>query len=393
MMFGTFWFRHPIWTPPILMQTFRRATCILLPSKRNKQLNIYYASIDSVQPIALTLNFKLARAIISDFSLIRLLTSIIVTKIPIAKGEVPTREKIKSPIPIVDRKIFECNNGKDFVARPKPYGIVNMGPQINSESGDYAPVLNEREDEIIFTSRRLDGNLNENVFSDNKPFEDIFISTKVNGRWTKAANIGRTVNIPDHNSNLALSPDGKTLFQYRSDNGGDIYISELQSNGSWSAPRPIPGVVNSPYYESSMSISPDGQTLYFASERPGGLGGMDLYSCTKDRRGVWGRLKNLGPTINTAGHDDSPFIDYSGKKLYFSSDSHKGMGGYDIYETTLLNESKNEWSEPVNLGYPINTADNDIYFVGTSDGKRGYFASIREDGLGYLDIYAVIPKD
>jgi outer membrane protein OmpA-like peptidoglycan-associated protein len=301
--------------------------------------------------------------------------------------------KDKVSLTTIERRIYECNNGKELVANPKPYAIVNIGPQINSEANDYAPVLNEKEDHIIFTSRRRDGNLNENVYSDNKPFEDVFTSTKIGGKWTKAVNIGRTVNIPNHNSNLALSPDGKTLFSYRDDNGGDIFVSELKADNSWSTPKPLPGIINSPYYESSVSISPDGNTLYFASERPGGQGSLDLYVCTKDSRGAWSKVRNLGPTINTERHEDGPFIDYSGKKLYFSSESHKGMGGYDIFETTLVNPAKNEWSPPVNVGYPINTADNDIYFVGTSDGKRGYYASVREDGLGYLDIYAIGPKE
>ena len=212
-------------------------------------------------------------------------------------------------------------------------------------------MLNEKEDEIIFTSRRRDGNLNENVFSDNKPFEDIFISTKANGKWARATNIGRTINIPNHNSNLAISPDGKTLFTYRDDNGGDIFVSELKADNTWSSPKPLPGIINSPDMESSVSITPDGSTLYFASERPGGYGGLDIYMCTKDNRGNWSKLRNLGPTINTEAHEDGPFIDYSGKKLYFSSRSHKGMGGYDIFESNLINAAKHEWSEPINMGF------------------------------------------
>jgi outer membrane protein OmpA-like peptidoglycan-associated protein len=302
--------------------------------------------------------------------------------------------KDKVSLGVIERKLYECNNGKEFVSNPKAFAIVNIGAAVNSEYNDYAPVLNEKEDEIIFTSRRLDGNLNENVYSDNKPYEDIFISTKAaNGKWTKAANIGRTVNIPNHNSNLALSPDGKTLFSYRDDNGGDIFVSELKPDNTWSTPKPLPGVINSPYMESSVTITPDGTTLYFASERDGGYGGLDIYVCTKDSRGNWSKVKNLGATINTEGHEDGPFIDYSGKKLYFSSEGHKGMGGYDIFETNLVNPAKAEWSQPVNVGYPINTPDNDIYFVGTADGKRGYYASVREDGLGYLDIYTITPKE
>jgi outer membrane protein OmpA-like peptidoglycan-associated protein len=301
--------------------------------------------------------------------------------------------KDKVSLKTIERRLYECANGKEFLAQPKAFAIINMGPQVNSEAGDYAPVLNEKEDEIIFTSRRLDGNLNENVAADNKPYEDIFISTKTGGKWTKAANIGKTVNVIHHNSNLAITPDGKTLYTYRDDNGGDIFVSELRSDNSWSAPKPLPGIINSPYYELSMSVTVDGSALYFASDRPGGQGGLDIYVATKDGRGNWSRVRNLGPVINTERDEDSPFIDYQGKKLYFSSQGHKGMGGHDIFESNLINPAKNEWSEPVNVGSPINTPDNDMYFVSTADGKRAYYASEREDGLGYLDVYSILPKE
>jgi len=303
------------------------------------------------------------------------------------------RGKDKVRMVDVERRLYECTNGKEFLNNPKSVDIVNIGSDVNSDAHDYTPVLNEKEDKIIFTSRRIDGNLNENVSSDNKPYEDIFISTKVNGKWTRAVNIGQTVNIPDHNSNVALSPDGKYLFTYRVENGGDIYVSELKKDNTWTPPKPLPGVINSPYMESSVSVSRDGNILYFASERPDGFGGLDIYVCTKDSRGNWGNVKNLGPTINTEKDEDGPFIDYSGKKLFFSSEGHKGMGGYDIFESTLINPARNEWSTPLNIGYPINTPDNDICYVGVSDGKRGYYSSVRDDGLGALDIYEIGPKD
>lgn len=293
---------------------------------------------------------------------------------------------------VVDRAIYECENGKEFVANPKNFSIVNIGREINSEWDDYAPVLNANEDIIIFTSRRKDGNMNQNVDLDNKPFEDIFISRKVNGAWSRAENIGAPVNTPYHDSNLAFSADGETLFIYKDDNGGDIYYSDRQPNGTWSAPKPLPGIINSSYEEKSISISPDERTLYFSSNRPGGYGGLDIYKATKDAKGEWSNVKNLGPKINTEFDDDGPFIDYDNKTLYFSSKGRKGMGGFDIFKS-VFDEKTNEWSEPENLGYPINTPDNDIYYVSTRDGKRAYYSSVREDGIGYDDIYMItIPE-
>lgn len=293
---------------------------------------------------------------------------------------------------VVDRAIYECENGKEYVANPKNFSIVNIGREINSEWDDYAPVFNESEDQVIFTSRRRDGNMNQNVDLDNKPFEDIFIARKVNGQWTAAENIGSPINTPYHDSNLALSADGQTLFIYTDEGGGDIYYSDRQPNGTWGAPVPLPGIINSSYEEKSITISSDEKTLYFSSNRPGGYGGLDIYRATKDAKGEWSNVKNMGPKINTEYDDDGPFIDYDSKTLYFSSKGRKGMGGFDIYKS-VFDEATNEWSEPENLGYPINTPDNDIYFVSTKDGKRAYYSSVREDGLGYDDIFMItIPQ-
>jgi outer membrane protein OmpA-like peptidoglycan-associated protein len=300
----------------------------------------------------------------------------------------PGKDKVE--LKEVERKIQECNNGKEFIANPKNFSIVNIGKEINSEFDDYSPVLNESESEIVFTSRRREGNLNENVANDNKPFEDIFSSAKLGGnKWSRAKNIGTAVNNKFNNSNAALSADGKTLYLYNDEGNGDIYISKRQGDGSWGVPEALPGIINSSFREESVTITKDGNTLYFSSERPGGFGGSDIYVCSKDSKGEWAKVKNLGATINTDLNDDSPFIDYDGKTLYFSSRGKKGMGGYDIYKSTLIDPNKNTWTEPENLGYPINTPDDDIQFVSTKDGKRAYYASIRDDGMGYQDIYMI----
>ena len=301
--------------------------------------------------------------------------------------------KDKVELKEVERKIKECENGIEFVANPKNFSIVNIGREINSEFDDYGPVLNESESELVFTTRRRDDNLNENVAEDNKPWEDIFTTTKSGGKWARAKNIGSIINTKFNDSNLALSADGKTLYIYKDDGNGDIYVSERLADGTWGVPDALPGIINSSYREASVSVTENGDILYFASERPGGLGGSDIYVCTKDSKGEWSKVKNLGSSINTELDEDGPFIDYDGKSLYFSSRGRKGMGGYDIYKSTLINLDRNEWSEPENLGFPINTPDDDVYFVNSKDGKRAYYASIRDDGMGYTDIYMITTPD
>jgi len=306
------------------------------------------------------------------------------------KSNYQGRDKID--LATVDRAIFECENGKEFVSHPGNYSIVNIGREINSEFEDYAPVLNEAEDEIVFTTRRREDNLNQNVFDDNKPYEDIFIAKKKGGAWSYAKNIGPVVNNPYHDSNVALSADGNTLFLFKDEGGGDIFYSIRATGGEFAAPMPMPGIINSSFEEKSVSLSPDEKTLYFSSNRPGGFGGLDIYRATKDSKGEWTNVRNLGPKINTEMDDDGPFIDYDGVTLYFSSKGRKGMGGFDVFKTTFDPKS-NEFSEPVNLGYPINTPDDDIYIVFSKDGKRAYYSSVREDGIGYTDIYMItIPE-
>ncbi len=299
--------------------------------------------------------------------------------------------KDKVDVAVVDRAIFECQNAKEYFSNPKNFSIVNIGREINSEYEDYVPVLNEQENELFFTTRRRDDNLNQNVADDNKPWEDIFFATKSGNTWSYAKNIGMPVNTPYHNSNLGLSADGNTLFIYMDEGGGDIYYSE-RVNGVWGEPLPMPGIINSSFEEKSVSISSDEKTLYFSSNRPGGFGGLDLYRATKDSKGEWSNVKNLGPKINTDLDDDAPFIDYDLVTLYFSSKGHKGMGGFDVFKSTF-DLKGNEWSEPENLGYPINTPDNDIYFVSSKDSKRAYYSSVREDGMGYTDIYMITIPD
>lgn len=292
------------------------------------------------------------------------------------------------PMEVVDKSIVECMNGKELVANPGNFSIVNIGREINSEYEDYAPVLNEAEDEIIFTSRRRDGNLNQNVADDNKPFEDIFIARKKDGVWEYASNIGSHVNTEFHDSNLALSADGKTLYILKDEGNGDIYYCKQLPDGSWGAALPLPGKVNSSFEEKSVSISKDGKTLYFSSNRPGGLGGTDIYQATQDASGAWTNIKNLGPRINTPFDEEGPFIGYDMVTLYFSSKGHKNMGGYDIFRS-VYDPKEGKWSPAENLGYPINTPDDDIFYITSADGKRAYYSSVREDGLGYTDIYLI----
>jgi outer membrane protein OmpA-like peptidoglycan-associated protein/tetratricopeptide (TPR) repeat protein len=302
------------------------------------------------------------------------------------------KNTLKAILTEIDERIAKCNNGKKYTNDPLEYSIKNLGKGVNSGHADYAPAVNKDETVMIFTSRREGGTGIGNVDKDLEYFEDIYISEFKDGEWQLAQNIGTSINTEYHDASIGLSADGKTLFLYKDENGGDIYISNQKKDGTWSKPEPISSNINSSYSENSVSISPDEQTLFFTSDRPGGKGGIDVYMSKLDKQGKWGKPTNMGAPINTSSDEDGPFIDYDGKTLYFSSRGHEGMGGYDIFVSEYDSAAK-KWSEPVNIGYPINTPDEDIYFVKSGDRRFGYYASVKDGGIGEKDIYKVAIPD
>ncbi|MDX2197122.1 MAG: OmpA family protein [Cytophagales bacterium] len=286
-----------------------------------------------------------------------------------------------------ERKIYECNNGILYYQNPTHHEIKRLPGSINSEYPEYAPAINASQSEIIFTSRRA-GGTSPNKDIDNEYFEDIYIASHQNNEWSKVKNIGKIINSSTHDASIGYSADGKTLFLYKPTNGGDIFYSTRIGDTSWTEPINMGLPVNSRYCEPSVSINNTGTKLYFASDRPGGFGGLDIYISALDAEGKWEKPQNLGTVINTNFDDDSPFISFDNKTLYFSSRGHKGMGEYDIYKSDFDTISQ-QWKAPENMGYPINSPDNDIYFVIASDNKSAYFASAREGGKGGNDLYFI----
>ncbi len=292
----------------------------------------------------------------------------------------------------LDKYMNYCYNAKKYIKNPLPVKIVNLGKNINSEYPDFGPVINADGSELLFTSRRK-GNLGE-IASDGFPYEDIYISRKDNatGEWLPAKNVGKPINTEYHDATISLSPDGKTLFIFKYKNNGDIYQSHLKEDGTWGSPKPLPKPINTKdYWEPSVCISADGKYLFFVSDRPApGIPGRqrDIYMCKKLPKGKWSEPIRLPAPINTPFEEDAPFLHPDGKTLYFSSDRPQSMGGFDIYFTTW-DSVHNTFTEPKNIGYPINTTDNDIYFVLAADGLHGYYASSKAGTIGEKDIFMI----
>ena len=293
--------------------------------------------------------------------------------------------------PSIQKRIKECEVGQRLIKLPATGMVVNL-KTINTEYPEYCPLISADESMMIFTSKRAGTTGGMRDPFNMEYYEDIWISYKENNQWSAPENIGPPVNTDYHDATVGLSPDGQELYIYKGEKqkgdikAGDLYVCELQGS-EWSSPKKLSNNINSPYKESSASISFDSRTLYFVSSRPGGYGGLDIYYSERTVNGEWGLAKNIGEMINTPYDEEGVFAHPDGKTLFFSSQGHDNMGGYDIFKSVKDNNGK--WSEPVNLGYPLNSADDDVYFVMSADGKNGYFSSVKPIGKGEKDIYQI----
>ena len=288
--------------------------------------------------------------------------------------------------------IEQVKGAKQMMENPVKVKIKNMGRPINCEFTDACPSITADGKTFIFTSRRADtdgGGIDPNT---GYYYDDIYLSNwdDNKGDWTPAENLS-DLNTPDHDASCSISPDGNTIFLYKNIAGvtrsGDIYVSKINAAGKWGTPKPLNPFVNSSFFESSACLSPDGKTLYFISERNGGEGNGDIWISTIDPETKdWGKPLNLGKTVNTDDDEIGVFIHPDGKTLFFTSRGHNSMGGFDVFQTVCTN---GQWSKPANLGYPINTTRDEVHFVMSTDGKKAYISSSKENGFGDYDIYEI----
>jgi outer membrane protein OmpA-like peptidoglycan-associated protein len=285
----------------------------------------------------------------------------------------------------IDRHIAECRNARELVANPVRVFVDNPGSGLNTPYDDYSPQLSPDGQTMYFTSRRPLGNRPRTDRSDHKYFENIFEAQKMGGTWQVTGPAAGRINSRSHDATAGIAADGSILVVYRGNRGGDLYESVLK-DGKWGRPKRLSRGINTRNQETSAAISSDGNTMYFVSDRSGGYGGKDIWVTQRDRRGRWSEPVNLGPTVNTEYDEESVFLAPDDVTLYFSSKGHNSMGGFDIFRTTYRN---GRWSEPENLGYPINSPGDDLFFVLAPDGETAYLSSMRPDGHGGSDIYMI----
>lgn len=280
------------------------------------------------------------------------------------------------------KRIKECEIGKEMKANSTDAYIDLMDTNINSVFVEYAPIVSTNDSFMVFTSRRPN-NIGAGRDQNGVFFEDIYFTQRdSNGNWTTAQNIGKPINTAAHDASAGLSADGNKLVVYRSSGNGDLYLSTRTAN-QWSKPKKFNKNINTSSHEATASFSYDNLKLYFSSDREGGYGGHDIYQSDLDVKAKWGFPKNIGSKINTAYDEMTLIAMPDGKTFYFTSNGHNTMGGLDIFKITYQDSV---WSEPVNLGYPINTPGDDILYSITADGKKAYIASSRDEAQMH-DIY------
>ncbi|MBC8110439.1 MAG: PD40 domain-containing protein, partial [Verrucomicrobia bacterium] len=307
----------------------------------------------------------------------------------------------KNPVRIdeANRFLLYCKNAKIYDKVTVEVFIQNIGSPINTANTEYGPVIKADESVLIYTSLKPVVAGKTQSFGNKGVYEELMTTQKdAVGAWGNPQTVN--LNVPSLNGmrsnvgSVGLSPDGQKLLVYIGNgaNTGEIYASRLQGD-KWESPVKLGSEVNlSNAEESSASLSGDERIMYFASNRPGGLGGRDIYRVEKVN-GVWGKPVNLGPTVNSKYDEEAPFIHPDGKTLYFSSNGPSSMGALDVFKVEIEPSGK-VIGAIENMGFPINTVYNDCYFVLSADGKKGYFASDRPGGLGGLDLYFLgIPEE
>jgi hypothetical protein len=282
---------------------------------------------------------------------------------------------------VVEAEIKACERAKVIADKPIKINTIHLDSTINSSVDNYNAVLSGDGKMMAF-------------MSETKFYQAIYISHLVDGKWTNPESINEQVLSDGDMFVSCLSFDGSELYLVKKElskfdeeaSNSDIYVATCK-DGRWTEAKPLNKNINSSRLEEHASVSADGKTLYFASNRRGGEGGLDIYKSERAANGDWGPAKNMGKGINTKLDENTPFITQDGNTLFFSSKGLYGMGGYDIFYTKK--QASGKWEDPVNIGFPINSTTDDLFFFPVDNGKAGYIAKNLPDSYGKLDIYRI----
>lgn len=285
--------------------------------------------------------------------------------------------------------IQHSKNAKEQFNKPKDIFVKNLGPTINTQYSEHSPVISSDDNYLLFTSRGTNVTGGKEA-ADGEYYEDIFETRRIGpDEWEQPKSLSGALNGKGHDASNQLYDNDTRLLMYRMDENGDIFEAKKKEDGTWAPPKKLDHNVNSKAFESDSHVSADGLTLYFSTSKYSENGDLDIYYATrKSLDADWGTAKSIGAPINTPYDDDSPQLTKDGKTMYFSSRGHNTMGGYDIFRSDFDPVAK-KWSKPVNMGYPINTPDDDSYYRLSPDGSYAYLSSYRIGGYGEKDIYTI----
>lgn len=294
-------------------------------------------------------------------------------------------------IPMAKLKLQQCDVAYREISNPKKALVENVGPVINTDRPEFTPVVSLDGSALYFTSKRAWEDNSTDKFRDkrfNQYPEDIYVSyIDFDGTWIDPFRLD-FCDGQRNEATMAVSADERRIYVFQDESGnGDIYYSDFTTNRFQEIQFLNDKRINSEDWEPHCYVTTDGQNLYFTSDRPGGFGGRDIYRVVRLPDGSWSEPINLGPSVNTPYDEDAPFVAIDNKTLYFSSNGPLSMGDFDVFVTRR--DENNNWSAPINLGYPLNSTGDDIYYTTTVDGLRGFLTSFRKGGQGEKDIYEI----
>lgn len=291
----------------------------------------------------------------------------------------------------IDNHIEWCYNAKEAIKTPVEVKLINAGKGVNSVTADYRPVCDAEASTVLFTSNRK-GNMGGLPDGTGEFVSDIYY-TVFDTAFTKAKSTGPMVCTEGYDESLFLSANGDVMLVFRDGPGAEtpFYITEAAGK-SWNKIVPFGEDIKSGDKIEGASLSPDGKTIYFASEIKGGKGGKDIWYSFKNEKGEWSTPRNCGEGINTKYDEINPYVFADGKTIFFASEGHKSIGGFDIFRSSRTDESQ-DWNAAENLGYPLNTFDDDKYFCVDAIGYKGYLSRWQKDAIGETDIYRFTVKE
>lgn len=369
--------------PDKLEYQFRAGICHLNLSQSPEKAILNFKWVFDEKPKTENVLYFLARAYALNY---KFNLAIDTYKDALESSSTTSGKKLNIPL-----LIEQCENAMDLMKKPLSVNIVNMGELINSAGNEYGPGIGEDETILIFTYEgikstggRQDNSYKESVNGNYS--DDIYKTEFIKNSWTQSVSIDDSINTNLNEGAISITESATRLYLYKDtkDASGDIFES-VKEGEVWSEPKSLS--INSKYWEGHVAVSSVGDAIIFSSNRPGGFGGQDLYRATLQEDGTWGDAKNLGSMVNTPYNEDAPFFHADDTKLNFSSDGNASMGGYDIFEVTITDDSI--FSVPENMGYPINTTSNDLFYC-TSKKGNVYLSSARKGGYGQNDIYKII---